>query len=219
MGLCLALFAAGVAAAGDADTRKVHLDVEHALYGNLESIVWFAAEGWSSLLDRAALADPAAPVCASGADITGRDRFHRSFLEEAFHCFSMQVSLKASVPPGLIGFALVVMVAIVAVMAFDAVGRLSWWQCSFVRARRSRASDDQSSYAASYEHGFTVIAAMVGYVLAAYAPLWLRFFIKRQRCQDLMAAVSGLMLALACIAGPKRHRQGQELSLFVIAML
>src|SRR5690606_31959285 len=49
------LFAAGVLLLEQSDTSSVHLDVEHALYGNLESLIWFAAEDWSSLVDSAAL--------------------------------------------------------------------------------------------------------------------------------------------------------------------
>ena len=30
---------------------KVHLDVEHALMGNLESLIWLKAQGWQSLFD------------------------------------------------------------------------------------------------------------------------------------------------------------------------
>jgi pimeloyl-ACP methyl ester carboxylesterase len=36
------------------DTSSVHLDVEHALYGNLESLIWLSADGWGSLFDRIA---------------------------------------------------------------------------------------------------------------------------------------------------------------------
>src|SRR5690606_41703440 len=51
------LFAAGVLLLEQSDTSSVHLDVEHALYGNLESLIWFAADDWASLLDPAALAE------------------------------------------------------------------------------------------------------------------------------------------------------------------
>ncbi|MEL6317870.1 MAG: metal ABC transporter permease, partial [Pseudomonadota bacterium] len=51
-----AMFAAGVLLLEQSDTSSVHLDVEHALMGNLESLIWFDAEGWSSLLDPTALA-------------------------------------------------------------------------------------------------------------------------------------------------------------------
>ncbi|MDD9922945.1 MAG: metal ABC transporter permease, partial [Boseongicola sp.] len=50
-----AMFAAGVLLLELSDTSGVHLDVEHALYGNLESLVWLDATGWSSLVDWTAL--------------------------------------------------------------------------------------------------------------------------------------------------------------------
>jgi len=51
------MFAAGVLLLEQSDTSRVHLDVEHALYGNLESLVWLGAKGWGSLVDPAALAE------------------------------------------------------------------------------------------------------------------------------------------------------------------
>ena len=51
-----ALFALGVLVLEQTDTSSVHLDVEHALYGNLESLIWLDATGWGSLLDPVALA-------------------------------------------------------------------------------------------------------------------------------------------------------------------
>ena len=51
-----AMFAAGVLLLEQSDTSGVHLDVEHALFGNLESLIWLDATGWASLLDPAALA-------------------------------------------------------------------------------------------------------------------------------------------------------------------
>ncbi len=50
------MFAGGVLLLEQTDTSRVHLDVEHALMGNLESLIWFQAEGWGSLVDPAALA-------------------------------------------------------------------------------------------------------------------------------------------------------------------
>ncbi len=49
------VFAAGVLLLEQTDTSGVHLDVEHALYGNLESLIWLAGEGWHSLVDIEAL--------------------------------------------------------------------------------------------------------------------------------------------------------------------
>ena len=51
-----AMFAAGVLLLERSDTSSVHLDVEHALMGNLESLIWLDATGWTSLVDPVALA-------------------------------------------------------------------------------------------------------------------------------------------------------------------
>ena len=50
-----AMFAAGVLLLEQSGSRNVHLDVEHALYGNLESLIWLDAESWWSVLDPRAL--------------------------------------------------------------------------------------------------------------------------------------------------------------------
>jgi manganese/zinc/iron transport system permease protein len=44
------MFALGVVMLEQSGARAVHLDVEHALYGNLESAVWLEAESWGDLL-------------------------------------------------------------------------------------------------------------------------------------------------------------------------
>ncbi|MEM6847463.1 MAG: metal ABC transporter permease, partial [Pseudomonadota bacterium] len=51
-----AMFAAGVLLLEQSNTASAHLDVEHALFGNLESLIWFDGLGWGSLLDPSALA-------------------------------------------------------------------------------------------------------------------------------------------------------------------
>ena len=50
------MFAGGVLLLEKSDTSSVHLDVEHALFGNLESLIWLDATGWSSVFDIDALA-------------------------------------------------------------------------------------------------------------------------------------------------------------------
>ena len=47
------LFAGGVLLLEQSDASSVHLDVEHALMGNLESLIWFKATGWESQIGRA----------------------------------------------------------------------------------------------------------------------------------------------------------------------
>ena len=51
-------------------------------------------------------------------------------------------------------------------------------------------------------------SAVLGYVLAGYGPLWLGFE-DAVSAAGMIATVSGLFLAAACLGGPHRHRLGQ----------
>src|SRR6056297_499014 len=117
------LFAGGVLLLEQSDTSQVHLDVEHALMGNLESLIWFQATGWASLADPAALAalPPelgriAAVACAVAA-LTGL--FWR-WLKIA--TFDESFARALGLPVAAIGLGLVIVSAVAAVAAFDAVG-------------------------------------------------------------------------------------------------
>jgi len=50
-----AMFAGGVLLLEQSAASGVHLDVQHALYGNLESLIWFDGYGWGALFDAQAL--------------------------------------------------------------------------------------------------------------------------------------------------------------------
>lgn len=205
-----ALFAAGVLLLEQTDTRKVHLDVEHALYGNLESIVWFAAQGWSSLVDAAALAELPAPVLRLALTVVAVIIFIAAFWKELFiGTFDAGFAQSVGARPGLIGFALVVMVAIVAVMAFDAVGAIIVVAMFICPAGAARLMTNRLLPQLLWSMLFAVIASVLGYVLAAFAPLWLGFS-SSVSAAGMIATVSGLMLAIACIVGPKRHRLGLQ---------
>ena len=69
-----AMFAGGVLLLEQSDTSAVHLDVEHALYGNLELLIWLDATGWGSLVDPVALAGLAAGAVADGGGGAGSAR-------------------------------------------------------------------------------------------------------------------------------------------------
>jgi hypothetical protein len=74
------LFAAGVLLLEQSDTSSVHLDVEHALMGNLESLIWLRAEGWASLLDPVALSGLPPEARPHGALLCRHGRPYRRLL-------------------------------------------------------------------------------------------------------------------------------------------
>ncbi len=93
--------------------------------GNLESLVWFAADGWGSLIDPAALAalpeelPRMAAVCLLVAALTAL--FWR-WLKIA--TFDEGFAEALGLPVRAIGLGLVIVAAIAAVAAFDAVGSI-----------------------------------------------------------------------------------------------
>lgn len=204
------MFAAGVLILEVSDTSSVHLDVEHALMGNLESLIWLQADGWASLLNPSALA--ALPEELSRIALTCMLTvvltlvFWR-WLKLA--TFDEDFARAAGVPVAAVGFGLVVLAALAAVAAFDAVGSIiviSMFICPPAAARLMTNGLVQQVW---WSVAFAAMSAMLGYVLAGYGPLWLGFE-NAVGAAGMVATVSGVILALACAFGPHRLRVGQR---------
>ena len=203
------LFAAGVLLLEQTDTSSVHLDVEHALMGNLESLIWFQArDGWASLIDPVALAalppelGRSALVCALVVALTLV--FWRwlkiSSCDEGF-------ADALGLPTGAIGFGLVITAAIAAVAAFDAVGSIiviAMFICPPAAARLMTNSLERQIW---WSVAFAVLSAVLGYVFAGYGPLWIGAQ-HAVSAAGMIATVSGLILGLTCLFGPHRSRIG-----------
>jgi len=204
-----AMFAAGVLLLEQSDTSAVHLDVEHALMGNLETLVWFRAEGWGSLLDPAALASlpPELPrmaaACALIAGLTWL--FWRPL---AVATFDEGFAQAQGVPTTALGLGLVIMAAVAAVAAFDAVGSIIVIAMFICPPAAARLITDGLRAQVWWSVGLATLSAVLGYVLAGYGPLWLGAR-DAVSAAGMIAAVSGVILAAACVAGPRRRRVGE----------
>lgn len=202
------LFAAGVLLLEQSDTSRVHLDVEHALMGNLESLVWFKATGWHSLLDPVALAalphelGRIAVVCAVMIVLTVV--FWRwlkiSTFDEGF-------AEALGLPTSAIGFGLVIAAAVAAVAAFDAVGSIIVIAMFICPPAAARLMTNQLEAQVLWSVVFAVLSAVLGYVFAGYGPLWFGGE-NAVSAAGMIAAVSGLILGLACLFAPHRTRVG-----------
>lgn len=203
-----ALFAAGVLLLEQSNTAGVHLDVEHALYGNLESLVWFDAIGWGSLIDPSALAGLppelwrmalAAAAVALALRLTWRPLAMATF-DEGF-------ARSVGVPVRVLGVGLVVSAAVAAVAAFDAVGSIIVIAMFIAPPATARLLTDDLRQQVGLSALFAVAAALLGYVLAGYGPLWLGGT-HSVSAAGMIATVSGLFLGLAAAFGPRRRRAG-----------
>ncbi|MBT54389.1 MAG: zinc ABC transporter permease [Mameliella sp.] len=202
------LFAGGVLLLEQSDTSSVHLDVEHALMGNLESLVWLRATDWSSLMDPWALSGVPeelpriAVVCF--AVIVMTLVFWRWLKISTFdEGFAQALGL----PVGMIGMGLVITAAIAAVAAFDAVGSIIVIAMFICPPAAARLMTNGLERQVLWSVLFAVVSAVGGYVLAGYGPLWLGAD-DAVSAAGMIATVSGVILALACLFGPHRSRVG-----------
>jgi manganese/zinc/iron transport system permease protein len=202
------LFAGGVLLLEQSDTSTVHLDVEHALMGNLESLIWLRATGWESLADPEALAalppelGRMAAVCALIALLTAV--FWR-WLKIA--TFDEGFARSLGIPAAALGFGLVIAAAIAAVAAFDAVGSIIVIAMFICPPAAARLMTNRLERQVLWSVAFAALSAVVGYVLAGYGPLWFGGE-NAVSAAGMIAAVSGVILGVACLYGPHRSRIG-----------
>ncbi len=198
------MFAAGVLLLEQSDTSAVHLDVEHALYGNLESLIWLDATGWSSLLDPAALA--ALP------DELFRIAAVTLFMGIALWLFWRPLAISTfdegfagtlGLPVRGIGLGLVMAAAVAAVAAFDAVGSIIVIAMFICPPAAARLMTDRLSLQVAWSVVFALVSAVAGFILAGYGPLWLGSA-HAVSAAGMIATVSGLILAGAALLGPAR---------------
>lgn len=199
------MFAGGVLLLEQSDTSGVHLDVQHALYGNLESLIWLDATGWSSLLDPEALAGlppelirMAVTAVFAGAFVAVLWRpLKLSTFDEGF-------ARSVGIPVTALGLALVVVAAVAAVAAFDAVGSIIVIAMFICPPAAARLMTDSLERQVLWSVLFAALSAVIGFVLAGYGPLWLGAE-NAVSAAGMIATVSGLILALAALFGPHRH--------------
>lgn len=203
-----AMFAAGVLILEQTDTSGVHIDVEHALYGNLESLIWLSAEGWGSLLDPAALADlpPELPRMAGVAALIAllTALFWRPL---KLSTFDEGFAATLGLPVAAISFGLVVVAAVAAVAAFDAVGSIIVIAMFICPPAAARLMTNRLERQVLWSVLFAVASAVGGTILAGRGPLWLGGE-HAVSAAGMIATVSGVILALACLFGPHRARIG-----------
>ena len=199
------LFAAGVLLLEQSDTSSVHLDVEHALYGNLESLIWLDATGWSSLWDPVALAWLPPELTRMAVVLVIVALFIAVLWRPlAISTFDESFARSLGLPVSALGLALVIVSAIAAVAAFDAVGSIIVIAMFICPPAAARMMTDRLAVQVGWSMLFAVISAILGYVIAGYGPLWLGYA-DAVSAAGMIATISGLILGAAALWGPKRR--------------
>ena len=202
------MFAGGVLLLEQTDTSTVHLDVEHALYGNLESLIWLDATGWSSLLDAEALSNLPVELPRMALTLVGVCVFIAVFWRALkISTFDEGFARTMGIRTNALGLGLVITAAVAAVAAFDAVGSIIVIAMFICPPAAARMMTNRLEAQIGWSVAFAVIAAVLGYVLAGYGPLWLGQQ-DAVSAAGMIATISGLILALAAVFGPCRSRAG-----------
>jgi manganese/zinc/iron transport system permease protein len=198
------MFAGGVLLLERSDTSTVHLDVEHALMGNLESLIWLDAFGWGSLLDPEALAGLPPELFRMGLSMIGVIAFVWLFWRPLkISTFDEGFAQVMGMRTNLIGMSLVAVSALAAVAAFDAVGSIIVIAMFICPPAAARLMTNRLAAQVGWSVIFATLSAVLGYVLAGYGPLWLGAE-DSVSAAGMIATVSGIILGLAALFGPAR---------------
>ena len=201
-----AMFAGGVLLLERSDTSSVHLDVEHALYGNLESLIWLDANGWGSLVDPVALAGLPVELPRMVLALVVIALFMFVFWRPlALSTFDEGFARGLGLRTGPLGLAIVVVSAIAAVAAFDAVGSIIVIAMFICPPAAARMMTNRLGHQVAWSAGFATLAAISGYVVAGYGPLWIGASASVSAA-GMIATMSGVILAITAVFGPHRKR-------------
>ena len=203
------MFALGVLILEQTDTSKVHLDVEHALMGNLESLIWLKAQGWQSLFDLdvlKTLPDELFRIIFVCGFILSLTVIFWRWLKIV--TFDEEYARTIGIHSSIINFSLVIITAIAAVAAFESVGSIIVIAMFICPPAAARLMTNKLSIQVIWSIVFAILAAIFGYIIAGYGPLWFGSE-NSVSAAGMIAVVSGIILLLTCMYGPCRESVGQ----------
>lgn len=200
-----AMFAAGVMLLETSGAAAVHLDVEHALYGNLDSLIWVEAADWSSLTDPSALATlPPELALLAGIAATVLLLLGLLWRPLTIATFDDGFATTVGIRTRTLSAALTALTALAAVAAFSAVGSILTIAMLICPPATARLLTDSLPRQMALSLMLAALAAILGTLIAGHLPpaLGLSFTVS---AAGTIATLSGLLLLLAAILSPRRH--------------
>lgn len=180
---------------------NVHLDVEHALYGNLESLIWIDGENVLSLFDPIALQTIPAELMRAimGFVLIALSTwvFWRYLV---VFTFDETFAALSGVPVWLISAGLAVAATVAAIVAFDAVGSIIVVSMFVCPPAAARVLTNVLRNQVVLSLLFAALSAVVGYAIAGYVPILLGFETSISAAGTI-ATLSGVILAFAILFG------------------
>lgn len=201
-----AMFAAGVLLLEQTDASSAHIDVEHALMGGLERAIWIAGYRDGALFDAEAWASlPASIYRLALVYALSLGLIVAFFKELRMTSFDPAFADAAGVSARWVGFGVAAMTAIAAVAAFDAVGSILVIAMFVCPAATARLTTDRLDRQIWISQGAAVLAAILGYWLAAFAAPALGLE-RGLSAAAMIAVAAGLLQLVAMLWSVSRRR-------------
>jgi manganese/zinc/iron transport system permease protein len=197
------MFAIGIVLLEQTGASNAHIDAEHALYGNLESTLWLGVTGWDDALTWEALSQlPRQLITLAGVTAAIAIMIVAFYKELKVSTFDAGLAASLGLPVRTISTVLIVVVALAAVAAFEAVGSILVIAMFICPAATARMLTDSLSRQLWLSVLVAVIAGVGGYVLAAFGP---QFWgdTDSLSAAGMIAVVAGLLQTAAMIAAPR----------------
>ncbi|WP_068080704.1 metal ABC transporter permease [Polycladidibacter stylochi] len=197
------MFALGVVLLEQTGAAGVHLDVEHALYGNLESALWLEATSLNDLLDwhkLMLLPDEVKQLfVVTLLILIVIVVFYKEF---KLTSFDPLLATTLGFSPKIMSLLLIVMVAVAAVAAFTAVGSILVIAMFICPAATARMLTDKLSTQLFISGVVSLLSGVGGYILAAFGPLWLGYDFSVSAA-GMIAVTAGALQVLAMLFAPR----------------
>lgn len=199
-----AMFALGVLLLEQSGIARTSFDVHHILFGNVETAIWPAATGLSSLFDPDALASlpPQLGMLALGL-VTVALTVALLFKELRVVSFDPLFARTIGISPRVIGAIVVALAALAAVVSLSATGVILLVAMMVCPPAAARMLTDDLATQVWLSLGFAAASGLFGYAIAVLLPLAFGYEISLGAAGTI-AVVAGIFQLIAMIAGPKR---------------
>ena len=197
------MFALGVLLLEQAAARHVDLDADCVLYGQLESLMWLPTDSASGYFSWSGIADLPRQVITLMATTLLVMAFALVFHKELrIAAFDPGLARTLGLRPQLMHYALMILVAVAAVAAFEAVGSILVIALLICPAATARLLTD--SYRAQIV--FTILLAIIGsaggYFLGTRGPMAIGFD-HAVNAAGMVTVAFGVLLAAAILLAPR----------------
>lgn len=197
------MFAIGIVLLEQTGASNAHIDAEHALYGNLESTLWLGVSGWADIPTWAAISElPRQLVTLAGVTCAIALAITVFFKELKVSTFDPGLAASLGLPVRTISTVLIVVVALAAVAAFEAVGSILVIAMFICPAATARMLTDNLARQLWVSVAVATVSGIGGYLLAAFGPqIW--GDADSLSAAGMIAVVAGLLQMAAMIAAPR----------------